>query len=250
MFRKYILSSLLQKIRKSTVNVQLRRVGSSNDGGYLVPDTLNEIQYCFSPGVADNASFEDELRRDYNIKCFLADGSVSEAPIQHKDLTFIQKFIGDPKKLNHISLTEWIETSLEQIEGDCLLQMDIEGAEWHIFDTEVDKTILNFSVMVVEFHGCTDMRKTKIAWRNLRIFKKILKNYRICHIHPNNCCGYEIIDGFTIPKVIEFTFIRTDVIDEIYIDDKLTLPHPLDERNLVDRDEIVLSGEWYRRENL
>ncbi len=33
-------------------------MGGENDGGYLVPDDLEGIEYCFSPGVSNIATFE------------------------------------------------------------------------------------------------------------------------------------------------------------------------------------------------
>ena len=39
----------------------LIRIGGNSDGAYLVPDDLQGISCCFSPGVSDRKSFEDEL---------------------------------------------------------------------------------------------------------------------------------------------------------------------------------------------
>ena len=32
-------------------NLKLTRIGSNNDGGYLVPNILEEIKYCYSAGI-------------------------------------------------------------------------------------------------------------------------------------------------------------------------------------------------------
>lgn len=50
------------------------------DGGYLIPDDLEGISACFSPGVDDRATFETSLIAR-GIPCFLADASVDKAPI-------------------------------------------------------------------------------------------------------------------------------------------------------------------------
>ena len=42
-------------------NIELIRAGSNNDGGYVVPDILDEIKYCYSAGVGKNISFEKFL---------------------------------------------------------------------------------------------------------------------------------------------------------------------------------------------
>ena len=32
-------------------NLNLIRIGSKNDGGYLIPNILNEIKFCYSAGI-------------------------------------------------------------------------------------------------------------------------------------------------------------------------------------------------------
>src|SRR5205823_127248 len=59
----------------------LIRLGDRGDGGYLVPDDLESVEACFSPGVDDRASFETSLI-ERGIPCFLADASVDCAPIR------------------------------------------------------------------------------------------------------------------------------------------------------------------------
>ena len=44
------------------------------NGGYLVPNCLDDIKFCFSAGVDDKISFENDLY-NRNIKSFLADYS-------------------------------------------------------------------------------------------------------------------------------------------------------------------------------
>jgi len=66
------LKIFLLKIRPFETNHQLIRVGSDYDGGYLIPDDLDQVKYCFSPGVSDNISFETQLSTDYKINSFYA----------------------------------------------------------------------------------------------------------------------------------------------------------------------------------
>jgi hypothetical protein len=42
-------------------DVPLIRLGADGDGGYLVPDDLEDVAACFSPGVDDRASFESAM---------------------------------------------------------------------------------------------------------------------------------------------------------------------------------------------
>jgi hypothetical protein len=51
------LRDLLTRVRPVKTNFDLIRLGSKNDGGYLVPDDLDGIVACFSPGVSRIANF-------------------------------------------------------------------------------------------------------------------------------------------------------------------------------------------------
>ena len=70
----------------------LIRVGGNNDGAYLLPDDLNKIEACFSPGTSNIKTFEDELAEKYQIKSFMTDGSVkSESLKLIEDYQFFQE---------------------------------------------------------------------------------------------------------------------------------------------------------------
>ena len=47
-------------IKVNDLGHDLIRVGSTNDGGYLIPNILNEIDYCFSPGIGNKFEFEKD----------------------------------------------------------------------------------------------------------------------------------------------------------------------------------------------
>ena len=91
------LIKLLKPI-KSQLN--LIRLGSENDGGYLVPDDLKNIKYNFSPGVGNYSNFENDLLK-YGIKSYMADYSVNLKKI-NKNFSFIKKYIGPFEKKNYL----------------------------------------------------------------------------------------------------------------------------------------------------
>src|ERR1044072_4791277 len=72
--------SLLRMVKPMNTGHPLVRVGGAAVGGYLIPDDLAGVRYCFSPGVSTIASFELELA-DQGLKCFLADASVERPPV-------------------------------------------------------------------------------------------------------------------------------------------------------------------------
>ena len=52
---------LIKSLRPMDCGKKLIRIGGNEDGGYLVPDDLEGIEYCFSPGVSTTVDFETHL---------------------------------------------------------------------------------------------------------------------------------------------------------------------------------------------
>ena len=75
------LNFFLKSLAPVKTDYDLVRIGSENDGGYLVPDDLNDLQYCFSPGVSVNSDFEKHLYDEYKVRSFLCDFSVDKPSI-------------------------------------------------------------------------------------------------------------------------------------------------------------------------
>src|SRR5450432_846532 len=84
---------MLQKLAPYETDRKLIRVGGETDGGYLIPDDLEGIEYCFSPGVARTARFESELATR-GIRSFLADYSVDRPPVESEMFHFEKKYLG------------------------------------------------------------------------------------------------------------------------------------------------------------
>ena len=98
------LLDIIKKFRPYDLGYNLIRIGSKHDGGYLIPNILDEIDFCISPGVDKTVSFEKQLLKNYNIKSFLLDHTVDENEKFLKDFDFT-------KKLSVVSNKE--ETNLE-----------------------------------------------------------------------------------------------------------------------------------------
>jgi hypothetical protein len=57
------LNNFTKKLFIYNAGYNLIRIGKKKDGGYLIPDILNKINYCFSPGVGLSTDFEDYLKK-------------------------------------------------------------------------------------------------------------------------------------------------------------------------------------------
>jgi len=235
------LIDFLKKVRPVSTQFQLIRIGGPGDGGYLLPDDLTEIRTCFSPGVSDTANFELELA-NLGIDCFLADYSVEKAPISHPRFDFEKKFIGPSKSQIFVTLEDW--TLAKGLQGaDSILQMDIEGAEYASILATPQEVIKNFRMIVIEFHALDDLLDPKVFPFISATFDKLLQDFAVLHIHPNNASDSLHYKGINVWPTMEFTFLRKDRI--MASTSRSDFPHELDADNAPLKPTSVLSKEWF-----
>lgn len=241
-FDKKQLDSFLQSIYPVKTEHPLIRLGTDNDAGYLVPDDLKDISICFSPGVDYSVSFEKQLFDDYSIKSYLCDYSVEGPPVDSEGFEFIKKYLGSHEDEINMTLENWVN-SIKGNEQDYLLQMDIEGGEYDVI-TYTDKDFFKkFRIVIIEFHDL-NMLFTTVGFRSIvSVFDKLLENFKIVHVHPNNDREPFRYKDYTIPYVMEFTFLRKDRIKEY--ENNAEFPHPLDMDNYPDRKALKLPEIFY-----
>lgn len=239
--KKKKIFRLIKNLRPKHTEKELIRVGGSNDGGYLIPNDLENLAACFSPGTGDITNFENDCA-NLGMKIFMADGSVENPVVNDDRFHFIKKYVGAPGKANFLTLEDWISNSGIESDSDLLLQMDIEGHEYDALNFTSVETLSRFRIIVVEFHGLHSLWDDSFFKEADKSFSKLLKNHFCVHIHPNNCCEIKNVGGFEIPSVAEFTFIRTDRVKDLK---KINfMPHKLDEDN-TDNESITLPRIWY-----
>jgi hypothetical protein len=224
--------------------IPMIRIGGGADGGYLLPDDLDGIEYCFSPGVSTVSNFEDELA-DRGIRSFLADYSVDGPPISRPEFTFDKKFLGATDNDPFITLGSWKEKYLQQYSGDLLLQMDIEGSEYPVILNTPDALLDQFRILVVEFHYLNELFDPFGFQMLSACFDKLLKSFHVVHLHPNNCEGFGSVrcGDIEIPRLMEFTFLNKRRASQVK--PLKRFPHPLDAPN-VPRPDLKLPACWYQ----
>lgn len=235
---------LLKLMRPVPSPAPLVRVGPAGDGGYLVPDDLADIKACFSPGVSDEAGFELAFA-NRGVPCFLADASVPEEPVKHENIFFDPLFLGaisDSKRF--ISLEDWVnEKSVE--DGDLILQMDIEGAEYEVLRSAPPELLKRFRLIAIELHNFEFILTNKLSALSFGGFLNILlEHFEVVHIHPNNNRRPVFYKGIEIPPVIEMTLLRKDRFVGKQNLEPVALPHPLDSDNSSRRKHLTFSSDW------
>lgn len=239
------LIELIGALRPQDCGVGLIRVGASGDGGYLIPDDLDGIEYCFSPGVSTISDFENQLA-DRGIRSFLADYSVDSPAVMRPEFTFDKKFLGASDRDEFLTLETWKDKYLSGYSGDLLLQMDIEGAEYEVILNASDALLNQFRIVVIEFHHLERLFDSFSFRIVSACLFKLLKSFCVVHIHPNNMGETVRSGGIEIPQMMEFTFYNRKRITGTK--PQLAYPHAFDEDNFARLRPLKLPGCWFRPE--
>jgi hypothetical protein len=232
---------LITSLRPRETTKPLIRIGSDADGGYLIPDDLEGIQFVVSPGVSTEVGCDLELA-NRGLQVYMADASVDGPPCQHQNFHFTKKFVGVRNSDGEIRLDEFCRRIVH--DGDGILQMDIEGAEYRTLLDTSRETMLRFRYIVLETHR-VDQLFGKTGYDLIgSCLSKLLETHTVAHIHPNNVCGPTTAHGISIPPVLEFTFARND--RDIFTGNAVKqIPNPLDRPNISGRRDVLLPNIWW-----
>jgi hypothetical protein len=235
------VKALIKALHPVVTDKPLIRLGGDGDGAYLVPDDFDGIIACFSPGVDDRAPFETALIAA-GIPCYLADASVAKAPVVHPDVHFLPKFLGAVDDELTLTLDSWVADSVPP-QGDLLLQMDIEGAEWIVLLNTPADVLRRFRIIIMEVHDLERLLDKHAFPIIEAAFKRLMKEFVLVHNHPNNYGEQVRIGGLTIPRVQEMTWLRKD--RAAVLGYATQFPHSLDVINDPNSADVVLPPEWH-----
>tara|TARA_B100000989_G_scaffold191598_1_gene144346 strand:- start:46562 stop:47350 length:789 start_codon:yes stop_codon:yes gene_type:complete len=237
---------MLNQIKLFDVNKKKKRCGPRSDGGYILLDQISrntDTLFCF--GVENNIDFELEFINKYKPKKnILFDHTINNLPKKKlKKMKFIKKGLSDIKSKKYVTLDEITKNSL----NDNILKMDIEYDEWKIFKKVSTKTLLKFKMIIVEFHffflNLNDVDTKNILtpyFKNFSInnykkinqmllqkyhdvLEKLNQNFIPFHLSANNSLPLKKVKGKFIPQLLEFSYVRKDLISKFKISTK-TLP--------------------------
>lgn len=229
----------LQYLQVYNCNKKIR-LGSNNDGGYVIAD-LNDGYDCYiSAGVSDEESFSRDFinlyKTDYK-NSFAFDGTILRYPTQYtRNISFIRKNIAPYSSRKTRNLSVLID-SFDSI----FLKMDIEGSEYNWINSLSTEQLKKFKQIVIEFHGINDDSwNIKFADKEA-CFEKLANTHYLVHAHANN---YEttttVANNLPIPNVIELTYVNKNIL-EVPSQNTDKLPCSLDRPNCSSNPDINLS---------
>ena len=183
----------------------LKRYGSKNDGGYVLPKkVVAKSKFVISGGIEDNNDFEFSLAK-LGIKGVQVDNSIDKPPLNHKNLRFKRATLGGKSEFN---VDDLIISYPKNENG--ILKLDIEGSEYDVLTNL--KNLQRLNIIVVEFHGLSRIAREDFWNQFRRILEKISKTHVVVFMAANNCCGFTNIGGFPIPNVLEITWVKKSAI--------------------------------------
>ena len=180
------------------------RLGTNQDGGYVICNLKGNYDCYISCGIANEASFDRDFLNLYkNIgknNSFAFDGTINEYPWRYtKNITFIKKNISSFNDNNNTNLNNLIN-KYDKI----FLSIDIEGGEYPWLLSLTEDKLNKFKQICIEFHGINDNSWGYSLSDKIKCLRKLNKTHYIMHAHGNNHGGIQD----NIPDVLELTYVN------------------------------------------
>lgn len=228
---------LIKKVNK----YNLIRIGNDNDGGYVMIDDLHG-GVAYSIGIGDDVSWDFAMSK-YGYEVYMYDHTIEDIPKRNKLFHFKKQGItGSDETHMQKKLTTFLENNHHGEIDNMILKMDIEGAEWGVFETVSEKVLNHFSQIIVEFHGM--LKFTNLSRYN-EILKRLNRTHQAVHYHINNCGKLLYINGHPYANTIEVTFANKQ--SYLFEDIEVNLPRNEDAPNWKALPDIEI-GLWNRKD--
>ncbi len=206
------LVDTLSLLTPSDVDCEKLRLGSVNDGGYVVLDRLRPVQTVFSYGLDWNLSFDRALA-DRGHRIVMFDHSIDGLSRDHPNFLWVREGLAAEKTTDQrlSSISEHLQRYADS-ESDLILKIDAEGAEWNALALISEATLFRFEQIVVELHGLHQLADPPWQARARAALSNLRKHFHIHHVHANNCGYLAVVSGLTVPDVLEISCIRKDCV--------------------------------------
>jgi len=198
----------LKKIKESMVLTEnLIRLGSANDGGYVMYSKLWKDTSVISCGIGGNASFDFAVSGLVK-SVFMFDHTIEEMQDLKPNMHFRKIGLGVVSEKSFISIPD-IASNYDI--KKCILKIDIEGMEWAIFDSLNLDFLKLFDQIIVEFHNLFEIASDIKGDLYLNVLDKLISGFNIINVHPNNWGEFRILCGVPFVDTLEVTFLNKEI---------------------------------------
>jgi hypothetical protein len=197
-----LYAAKFRELLQVSKNFALPRIGRLGDGGYLIPD----LKYgnLISIGVGKETSFErDKFLSETKIVMF--DHTVAQPPNLPKNISFHRMGVGKQSEKNLLDFNKIIRISDIDEQAINLLKVDIEGAEYEVFQ---NSKFSAFTVIVIEIHWLEKIFYSENIHKLRILLDTLLREHEIIHVHANNWRHLFNIGPIVLPDVVELTLMN------------------------------------------
>ena len=165
-------------------NCTLTRVGSANDGGYLMCDRLPAaIDAAYSYGVGKNDDWGCQISRTYGVPVHQYDCFNPARPTcTGGTFIFHDECVADRGEQRESRAFDTLENQLKR-NGDSgrtlLVKIDIEAAEWDVILATPDHVLAAIPQLAMELHGHNEAKV-------LDAIRKLKRHFHLVNLNFNN----------------------------------------------------------------
>lgn len=193
------------------------RLGETYDGGYLTcvdHNSSNPSIGAFSLGVEHHDQWSEDVVKILGAKkVFQYDCTVQAPPAACPRCQFHKKCIRGASQIGANDDSSWtLQEAIDNAgfkdapDNSLIMKMDIEGSEWDALKEFGQTDLQKFKQIAIEYHWIDSEHyheKYVMALMNLQN-----AGFAPVHIHGNNWAGMYSVGEFTIPNVLEVTYVR------------------------------------------
>jgi FkbM family methyltransferase len=221
----------------------LVRKGCQNDGGYIMLDSGLHGAVAYSLGIAGDVSWDLDMAH-LGCQIYQYDHTIEALPVSNPAFHWFRIGIAaqDSPDGTMCTLDTLIQRNDHVGRNDLVLKMDIEGAEWDLFEAMPDSTLRQFSQIVMEMHhfaGAGGHPSGPFFYKKFEaILRKLDATHQVVHVHANNNGGLGIIGGTIVHDLLELTYVRRS--DHQFEECRRVFPTPIDMPNVTSAPDYYL----------
>lgn len=176
----------------SLKNCDIKRIGSPNDGGYVMCANLMEgAKAGYSYGIAADDNWGCEISKKLKAPVHQYDCFTPHRPkCDGGQFVFHDECLSDKAEtLDAAGKQKPFDTLVSQFKknGDAdkhiIIKIDVEGAEWNSILATPEDVLDRMDQLVMEFHG---QGKPHFKPHYVDVLKKLKKQFHLVNVHYNN----------------------------------------------------------------
>lgn len=192
----------------SNIETDFIRLGSKNDGGYVIPKSARSGLTWITFGIGNNCDFENDLSENNRVICF--DHTIHGLPYgAENSISFHRLGLSIIDSPDFCNLDKALEIASLGNDDSWCLKIDIEGDEWGILHT-IPLLKNPPKVLVIEFHHLLKSLKSGTSRDLLEKLTNLSTHYVSIFSNVNNFGAVLKTDFGVFADTVEVTMVQSD----------------------------------------